>query len=117
MAQVTRPKIKGDIEFRDLNFANNGEPVLHNINLKNTAQEAVWPLSVPRVRANPRWSILIPRIYDAHPGTVLIDGRPIREYPLAVLRRNIGFVPQETFLFSETMRENIAFGEEDASDR
>jgi ATP-binding cassette subfamily B protein len=47
---------------------------------------------------------------------VLIDGRPVQEYPLEVLRQNIGFVPQETFLFSETIRENIAFGKEDASD-
>ena len=59
---------------------------------------------------------LIPRIYDADSGAVLIDGRPIREFPLAVLRRNIGFVPQETFLFSDTIRENIAFGAEDATD-
>ena len=53
---------------------------------------------------------MIPRIFDAAPGAVLIDGRPIREFPLEVLRRNIGFVPQETFLFSDTIRENIAFG-------
>ena len=46
-----------------------------------------------------------------------MDGHPIREYPLDVLRRNIGFVPQETFLFSETVRENIAFGKTDASDQ
>ena len=59
---------------------------------------------------------LIPRIYDASPETVLIDGKPIREYPLQVLRPQIGFVPQETFLFSETVRENIAFGKEDATD-
>jgi ATP-binding cassette subfamily B multidrug efflux pump len=59
---------------------------------------------------------LIPRIYDAAPESVLIDGRPIREYPLEFLRKNIGFVPQETFLFSETIRENIAFGREDATD-
>jgi ATP-binding cassette subfamily B protein len=59
---------------------------------------------------------LIPRIYDATPGSVLIDGRPIREFPLEVLRRNIGFVPQETFLFSDSIRENIAFGARDASD-
>jgi ATP-binding cassette subfamily B protein len=59
---------------------------------------------------------LIPRIYDAEPGMVLIDGRPVREYPLAWLRRNIGFVPQETFLFSDTIRENIAFGTENATD-
>jgi ATP-binding cassette subfamily B protein len=59
---------------------------------------------------------LVARIYDTAPGTVLIDGRPVRDYPLNVLRRSIGFVPQETFLFSETIRENIAFGQEDASD-
>ena len=53
---------------------------------------------------------LIPRIYDADPGTVLIDGLPIRQLPLDTLRRNIGFVPQETFLFSDTIRENIAYG-------
>jgi ATP-binding cassette subfamily B protein len=47
---------------------------------------------------------------------VLIDGRPIREFPLEVLRRNIGFVPQETFLFSDTIRENIAFGAQDATE-
>jgi len=59
---------------------------------------------------------LIPRIYDATPGTVLIDGRPILEYSLEDLRRSVGFVPQETFLFSDTVRENIAFGKEDATD-
>ena len=53
---------------------------------------------------------LIPRLYDAPREAVLIDGRPIRDYPLEVLRSNIGFVPQETFLFSQTIRGNIAFG-------
>jgi ATP-binding cassette subfamily B protein len=53
---------------------------------------------------------LIPRLYEAAEDSLLIDGRPVREYPLAVLRRNIGMVPQETFLFSETIRENLAFG-------
>jgi ATP-binding cassette subfamily B protein len=59
---------------------------------------------------------LIPRVYDAEPGAVLIDGLPVREFPLETLRRNIGFVPQETFLFSDTIRENIAFGAADATD-
>ena len=53
---------------------------------------------------------LITRLYEAPEGSLLIDGRPVRDYPLAVLRRNIGMVPQETFLFSETIRENLAFG-------
>jgi ATP-binding cassette subfamily B multidrug efflux pump len=58
---------------------------------------------------------LIPRIYDAKAGSILIDGRPIREFKLEHLRRNIGFVPQETFLFSETIGANIAFGAANAS--
>ena len=58
---------------------------------------------------------LITRLYEAPDDSLLIDGRPIYEYPLAVLRRNIGAVPQETFLFSETIRENLAFGVPHAS--
>jgi ATP-binding cassette subfamily B protein len=57
---------------------------------------------------------LIARLWEAPPGTLLLDGRPIREWPLATLRRAIGFVPQDTFLFSETVRENIALGVEEA---
>src|SRR5262249_50739380 len=53
---------------------------------------------------------LIPRLLDAEPGMVLIDDKPIREIPLKLLRESIGYVPQETFLFSETLAENIAFG-------
>jgi ATP-binding cassette subfamily B protein len=49
-------------------------------------------------------------LWDAPPGTVLLDGRPIREWPLAKLRRSMGFVPQDTFLFSESLAENVAFG-------
>src|SRR5262249_37907676 len=49
-------------------------------------------------------------------GSLLLDGRPVHEYPLGVLRRNIGFVPQETFLFSASLRDNIAFGVPEASD-
>ena len=59
---------------------------------------------------------LISRLYEAPEGSLLIDGRPVREYPLEVLRRNMGIVPQETFLFSETIRENLAFGVPSSSD-
>jgi ATP-binding cassette subfamily B protein len=59
---------------------------------------------------------LIARLWEAPPGTVLIDGRSIRDYPVAELRRAIGYVPQDTFLFSETIRENIGFGMENALD-
>ena len=58
---------------------------------------------------------LIPRLFDAPQGQVLIDGRPIREIPLETLRRSIGYVPQETFLFSDTVGGNIAFGVENAT--
>jgi ATP-binding cassette subfamily B protein len=58
---------------------------------------------------------LVPRLLDAEPGQVLIDGHPIQEIPLAVLRASIGYVPQETFLFSESVAGNISFGVEGAS--
>ena len=107
--------LRGEIEFRGLSFAYNGAPVLHNVNLRvpeGTSLAIVGPTGSGKTTL----VNLIPRIYDAEPGTVLIDGRPIREFPVGFLRRNIGFVPQETFLFSDTIRENIAFGRESASD-
>jgi ATP-binding cassette subfamily B protein len=109
-------QIRGEIEFRGLNFAYNGTPVLHNVNLRIPAGSSL-AIVGPTGSGKTTLVSLIPRIYDVSPGTVLIDGKPVREYPLASLRHNIGFVPQETFLFSETVRENIAFGKEDASDQ
>jgi ATP-binding cassette subfamily B protein len=108
-------EIIGDIEFRNLNFSYNGVPVLHNIQLRIPAGSSL-AIVGPTGSGKTTLVDLIPRIYDAEPGTVLIDGRPIREYPLPFLHRNIGFVPQETFLFSESIRENIAFGVPDAKD-
>ena len=108
-------QIQGEIEFRGLNFAYNGVPVLHDINLRIPAGSSL-AIVGPTGSGKTTLVSLIPRIYDAAPGSVLIDGRPVREFPLEPLRRQIGFVPQETFLFSETIRENIAFGKEDATD-
>jgi ATP-binding cassette subfamily B protein len=108
-------EIRGEIEFRHLTFAYNDVEVLHGVNLKipaGTSLAIVGPTGCGKTTL----VSLIPRIYDAAQGTVLIDGRPVREFPLAELRRQIGFVPQETFLFSDTIRENIAFGKDDASD-
>ncbi len=107
--------LRGDIEFRNLNFAYNGTHVLHDINLHIRFGSSL-AIVGPTGSGKTTLVSLIPRIYDTEPGSVLIDGKPLREYPLATLRRNIGFVPQETFLFSETVRENIAFGVENASD-
>ena len=108
-------EVVGDIEFRHLNFSYGGSDVLHDINLHVPAGTSL-AIVGPTGSGKTTLVSLIPRIFDAAPGAVLIDGRPIREFSLATLRRAIGFVPQETFLFSETIRENIAFGSEDVGD-
>ncbi len=107
--------LRGEIEFRGLNFAYNGVPVLHDINLRIPEGSSL-AIVGPTGSGKTTLVSLIPRIYDATPGAVWIDGKPVREFSLEPLRRQIGFVPQETFLFSETVRENIAFGKEDATD-
>lgn len=107
---------QGEIEFRDLNFAYNGTQVLHEVNLRIPAGSSL-AIVGPTGSGKTTLVSLIPRIYDAEPGSVLIDGHPIRQFSLENLRRNIGFVPQETFLFSETIRENIAFGAQKASNQ
>src|SRR5256885_13789649 len=106
--------VRGEIEFRDLNFSYNGTEVLKNVNLRIPAGTSLAVVG-PTGAGKSTLVNLIPRIYDASPGMGLVDGRPIQEYPLTELRRSIGFVPQETFLFSDTIRDNIAFGAEGAS--
>ena len=112
---VASLQVRGEIEFRNLSFSYDGHAVLHNINLRIPAGSS---LAIVGPTGSGKTSLvsLIPRIYDAAPGSVLIDGRPIREFPLETLRGSIGFVPQETFLFSDTVRENIAFGKTGATD-
>ena len=113
-------EIQGEIEFRNLSFSYlnaDGTPaaeVLHDISLKIPAGSSL-ALVGPTGSGKTTLVNLIPRLYDAPFGTVLIDGYPVREYPLDNLRANIGFVPQETFLFSESIRENILFGADHAS--
>jgi ATP-binding cassette subfamily B protein len=112
-------RLKGKIEFRHLNFAytdTEGKPVevLHDISLEIPAGTSL-ALVGPTGSGKSTLVGLIGRLYDAAPDAVRIDDRPVREYPLATLRANIGFVPQETFLFSESIRENIALGAPHAS--
>ncbi|OFV97999.1 MAG: multidrug ABC transporter ATP-binding protein [Acidobacteria bacterium RIFCSPLOWO2_02_FULL_61_28] len=112
----SREEIRGAaIEFRNVSFSYNGRAVLHDINLVIPAGSTLAMVG-PTGSGKSTLVSLIPRLYDAPPGTLWLDQRDIREYRLDDLRRMIGFVPQETFLFSETIRENIAFGVEHSSE-
>jgi ATP-binding cassette subfamily B protein len=107
--------VQGELEFRNLSFAYNGTPVLKNISLKIPKGRTV---AIVGATGSGKSTLvqLIPRLYNAPPNTLFVDGVPIERIPLEALRRSIGFIPQDTFLFGETIRENIAFGVEDASD-
>jgi ATP-binding cassette, subfamily B, multidrug efflux pump len=131
-AESKEPAIRGEIEFRHLTFAYptmsnvnaatgkapdpnaastgaTGVPVLHDINLRIPAGSTL-AIVGPTGSGKSTLAALVARLWEAPAGTLLLDGRSIREYPLAELRQAIGYVPQDTFLFSETIRENIAFG-------
>jgi ATP-binding cassette subfamily B protein len=112
---VEQPPINGAIEFRNLTFRYrpNDAPVLSQINLKIPAGTTV--AFVGRTGSGKSTlANLIPRLLDAPEDTVFIDGIEIHRYPLDQLRSSIGYVPQETFLFSDSVKKNIAFGVGDA---
>ncbi len=108
-------ELQGSIEFRDLTFSYNGTPTLRNISLSIPQGKTV---AIVGATGSGKSTLaqLIPRLYDAPPNSLFIDGVPIERIPLEELRRAIGFIPQDTFLFGETIRENIAFGVESATD-
>jgi ATP-binding cassette subfamily B multidrug efflux pump len=109
---------EGEIEFRNLTFTYkpNDEPVLRDIDLHIAPGQTV--AFVGRTGSGKSTLMnLIPRLIEAPKETVLVDGVSVRDYRLAKLRGSIGYVPQETFLFSETLAENIAFGVEHAERR
>jgi ATP-binding cassette subfamily B multidrug efflux pump len=125
--------IRGEIEFRNLSFTyptqvsadaaapSNGKngaaqvAVLRNVNLSVPAGSTL-AIVGPTGSGKSTLAALVARLWEAPEGTLFLDGRPIREWPLQSLHRGIGFVPQDTFLFSETLRENIAFGVSEATD-
>ena len=112
---VPPPAIAGHITFDHLHFAYpTGPEVLHDITLDIPAGSSL-AIVGPTGSGKSTLVSLIPRLYDpqnvdAHPDAILLDNRPLRDYPLHLLRSSIGFVPQETFLFSTTVANNIAFG-------
>jgi ATP-binding cassette subfamily B protein len=108
--------VAGEIVFRNLTFTYPGttQPVLHDINLTIPAGSSL-AIVGPTGSGKSTLVNLIPRLQEAATGSVLIDGEPIRNFTLDSLRQGIGFVPQETFLFSDTIRQNIAFGVPDAT--
>ena len=109
--------IEGSIELRNLTFAYPGGPtVLHDINLSIRSGTSLAVVG-PTGSGKSTLVSLIPRLEDTAHGMVLIDGAPIRSFPIAELRSSIGFVPQETFLFSDTIRHNISFGTPEATDQ
>ena len=109
-------EIKGEIEFRNLTFAypDEPEPVLNDINLRIQPGQTV--AFVGNVGSGKSTLVsLVARLRDAAAGEVLIDGRPIQSIPLQTLRSSIGYVPQETFLFDQTLGANIALADPNAS--
>lgn len=105
------PDIRGEIEIRNLTFAYNGTPVLKDINL-HIPRGATYAIVGETGSGKSTLVNLLARLYDGVEGEILIDGVRLQDYPLRALRSSIGSVPQETFLFSDTISENIAFGVE-----
>jgi ATP-binding cassette subfamily B protein len=109
-------EIEGAIEFRGMTFTHKSgtRPTLENINLSIDKGMTV---AVVGYTGSGKTTLvnLLPRLYDITEGRLLIDGADIRTIPLEVLRTNIGYVPQETFLFSDTLTENIRYGTDDGT--
>ena len=108
---------RGEVEFRNVSFAFPGtnETVLHDINLVAKPNQVIAIIGSTGAGKSTITS-LIPRFYDVSEGQVLVDGVDVRDYSLLSLRRNVSLVMQETFLFSSSIRDNIAYGRPDATD-
>ncbi|HTY35621.1 MAG TPA: ABC transporter ATP-binding protein [Bacteroidota bacterium] len=108
--------IGGEIEFRGVTFTHKGSdrPTLQDINVK---VERGMTVAIVGYTGTGKTTLinLIPRLYDITGGELLIDGRDIKTIPLSVLRTHIGYVPQETFLFSDSLAENIRYGTDDGT--
>jgi len=108
-------QVVGEIEFEKVSFTypGAGEPAIRDVSFKIPAGHTA--AFVGRTGSGKTTLVnLIPRLFDATKGTIKVDGKDVRKWSSSALRRGIGYVPQETFLFSTTIKENIAFGVEDA---
>ena len=108
----TDQPINGEVEFRDVSFSYGATQVLHDISFKVTAGTSLAVVGATGAGKSTLVN-LIPRLFDVTAGAVLVDGVDVRDHSLAVLRRSIGYVPQETFLFSMPLRTNVGFGHAD----
>lgn len=108
-AGAGRYDIRGDIEFRHLTFSYGGEPVLKDVSAHIPAGQTCAIVGVTGAGKSTLISLLA-RLYEPPSGSIFVDGMDIRTLPLAVLRGAMGTVPQEPFLFSDTIGDNVAFG-------
>jgi len=106
---VVLPEVAGAIEFRDLTFGYGDRPVLEHVSVRIEAGQTV-ALVGPTGSGKSTLISLLPRLFDPPAGAVFVDGVDVRDLSLSQLRGAIGFVPQEAFLFSESIADNIAFG-------
>jgi ATP-binding cassette subfamily B multidrug efflux pump len=106
-------EIKGSIEFKNLNFryGDNLPYVLRNINLKINEGEMIGLIGHTGSGKSTLVN-LIPRLFECEEGEILFDGVQIKKIPLNILRTSIGYVPQDTFLFSDSIENNVAYGDE-----
>ena len=108
-------RTKGDVHFNDISFSYDHQaPALRHVNISASAGDVVALLGAPGSGKSTIVN-LIPRFYDVTQGRITMDGEDIRDFTLASLRRNVGIVQQDVFLFSATIRDNIAYGAVDAS--
>jgi len=101
--------VRGEIEFRNLSFSFGDTPILRDVSVRIPAGQTT---AIVGVTGSGKSTLigLIARLHEPPAGTVLVDGREVSDWPLADLRSAIGFVPQEPFLFSDTIGDNVAFG-------
>ncbi|TMC21396.1 MAG: ABC transporter ATP-binding protein [Chloroflexi bacterium] len=112
--EQAKDSLEGNVEFRHVSFSYSEREVLHDINIKIPAGSSL-AIVGPTGAGKSTLVNLLPRLFDVSTGQVLLDDVDVREIPLVLLRHQVGYVPQETFLFSVPLSENIGYGVENLS--